>query len=97
MNLLTLKIKIADSIERRRLYKSYQQMKKVGRNVHICKNYSISSPHNLIIGDNVWIGQNFLAKCEGGVEIKNGCIISKDCEIWTSNHNYDSEDLCMLP
>ena len=94
---LRQKIAIADFLERRKLKKIFVQMKQKGRNVHICKGYNISSLNNFTLGDNVWIGQNFTAKCEGGLIIKSGCIISKDCEIWTSNHNYDSNDLKTIP
>ena len=97
MNLLKIKIAIADYFKRRELKKIFVQMNSVGRNVHICNNYSISSPKNMTIGDNVWIGDNFYAKAEGKITIKSGCIISRNCEIWTSNHNYDSEDLKMIP
>lgn len=90
-------IYIADYFERRRLNKLYAGMKQVGRNVHICKNSSISSVNNMKIGDNVWIGDNFFCKAEGGVEIKSGTIISRNVEIWTSNHNYNSEDLQTIP
>ncbi len=94
---LKQKIAIADFFERKRLNKTFVKMKKKGRNVHLCKGYNISSLNNLTLGDNVWIGENFFAKCEGELTIKSGCIISKDCEIWTANHNYDSEDLETIP
>lgn len=97
MFFLKLKISFADYLERKKLYKIYKSMHSVGRNVHICKNFSISAPHNMTIGDNVWIGNNFYAKAEGKIIIKSGCIISRYCEIWTSNHNYDSNDLQMIP
>lgn len=69
----------------------------MGRNVHICPQYTISSPQNILIGDHVWIGEKFLAKGEGGITIGNGCILSRNIEIWTSNHNYDSDDLTAIP
>lgn len=98
MNKLTrLHIALADAKERKRLYKLYSTMKKVGRNVHLCPKYNISSPSNISIGDNVWIGELLYAKGEGGITIGSGTIISRNCEIWTSNHNYDSEDLMTIP
>ena len=90
-------IAIADKKERKKLYKFYVGMKSVGRNVHICKNYNISEKSNVSLGDNVWIGENFYAKGEGGITIKSGTIISRNVEIWTSNHNYDSDDLMTIP
>ncbi len=98
MNMLTkLHIAIADYKERKKLYKLYNKMSHVGRNVHICKNYNISSKDKVFIGDNVWIGENFFAKGEGGIEIGSGCILSRNVEIWTSNHNYNSQDLYTIP
>lgn len=69
----------------------------VEKNVHLCKNADISTTNKLQIGNNVWIGEDFLAKCDGGLSIESGFIISRGVEIWTSNHNYDSLDLCSLP
>lgn len=98
MNILTrIHIAIADRRERRQLSKLYAQMESVGKNVHICKNHTISSLSNVKIGDHVWIGENFYAKAEGGIIIESGTIISRNVEIWTSNHCYNAEDLLMVP
>ena len=86
-------IAIADYFTRKQLKKLYETMKYVGRNVHICKNYKISSPQKMEIGNHVWIGENFFARAEGKIKISDGCILSRNVEIWTSNHNYDSADL----
>lgn len=95
----TTKIHIAiyDYFERKKLRKLFQKMDSVGKNVHICKNYSISSPCRVRIENDVWIGENFFAKTEGNLIIGRGSIISRNVEIWTSNHNYNSNDLAMLP
>lgn len=98
MNIITrLHIAWADYKERRILYQLYSKMKSVGKNVHICKRYSISALHNVILGNHVWIGELFFAKAEGGLSIGSGTIISRNVEIWTANHNYDSADLEMIP
>lgn len=90
-------IAIHDYFERKKLHKLFQMMASVGNNVHICKNYSISSPSRVHLHNDVWIGENFFAKTEGNLEIGRGTIISRNVEIWTSNHNYNSTDLAMLP
>lgn len=90
-------IRFADKKERKNLYKLYSKMKKVGKNIHICKDYSISALNNIEIGSHVWIGEKFYAKGEGGIKIGSGTIISRNVEIWTSNHNYDSLDLVTIP
>lgn len=92
-----INIAIADYFERRRLYKLYASMKSVGRNVHICKNHCISALKNVELGDHVWIGDHFFAKAEGGVTIGSGTILSRNVEIWTSNHCYDADDLQSIP
>lgn len=92
-----LRIAYADARYRKKLYRLYRAMKKVGRNVYICPAYDISALKNVEIGDHVWIGKHFFAKAEGGLKIGSGTIISQNCEIWTTNHNYDSEDLMTVP
>ena len=82
---------------RRKLKKFFSKCAAIGKNVYICAGYSISSPIKLSIGRDTWIGENFFAKCEGGIAIGSGVIISRGTEIWTSNHNYDSIDLQSLP
>lgn len=84
-------------IERRKKKRFLAGLASAGRNIHLCRGYSISSPNKLSIGSNTWIGENLFAKCEGGLIIGNGVIISRGVEIWTANHNYDSEDLQSLP
>lgn len=88
---------ISGLIERYRLRRFFARLAAVGRNVYLRKGYSISSPNKMSIGSNTWIGENFFAKCEGGLTIGSGVIISRGAEIWTANHNYDSEDLQTLP
>lgn len=98
MNLITyIHIAIADKKKRKKLSKLFSKMKKAGRNIEIGKNCSISSLSKFEIGDNVWIGDNFYAKAEGEIKIGSGTIISRNVEIWTSNHNYDSDDLMTIP
>lgn len=99
MNAITkFHIRIHDKLEMRKKRALYSTFRSVGRNVQISlKNCHISSPSLFEVGDNVWIGDNFFAKSEGGITIGNGTIISRNCEIWTSNHNYNSEDLQCIP
>ena len=98
MHILTkLHIAFSDFKYRKKLQKLFNTLGEVGRNVHIRLNPSSSSPQNLYSGSNVWIGDNFYVKAEGGVKIGSGTIISRNVEIWTSNHNYDSSDLAAVP
>lgn len=98
MNFITrLNIKRADYFERKRLNKLFATFKSKGRNVHFCKDSFVTSPSKLEVGDNVWVGEHFLAHAEGGISIGSGTIISSNVEIWTQNHNYDGDDLTMIP
>lgn len=92
-----INIYIANFLKRKKLHKLFLTMKNVGKNVHICKNYIFSGNKNIDIGDNVWIGESFYARGEGGIKIGSGTIISRNVQIWTSNHNYDSDDLLCIP
>lgn len=92
-----LHIAIADYRERKKLNRLYRSMAQVGKNVHFCPNYSISTPQNMRVGSNIWVGEYFFAKAEGGISIGSGTILSRKVEIWTSNHNYDSTDVQMIP
>ena len=95
--LTRLHIAIADYKWRKIQARLFSKMKHVGKNVHICPNWKISSPQIMCIGNNVWIGENFFAKAEGNITIGSGTILSRNVEIWTSNHNYNSKDLQSIP
>lgn len=82
---------------RRKLHKTFRAMKSVGRNVYIRPGYRIWPPCNVSIGDNVWIGDDFCARAEGGLTIGSGTVIARHTEIITSGHNYNSPDLQSLP
>lgn len=96
MSFLEFKIAIADYLIRYRQKKLFKQMKSFGVNVYICNGCEISSLHNLEIGDNIWIGKS-LIRSEGGIKICSGTIISHGVEIWSQNHNYESDDLLTIP
>ena len=90
-------IAVADWNWRRKLHKTFRKMRSVGRNVHIRPGYMIFPPENVTIGDNVWIGDDFYARAEGGLTIGSGTVIARCTEIRTSGHNYNSPDLQSLP
>lgn len=81
-------------INHRRISKLKKQGAKIGKNVVISKNCIFDNPQKLIIGDNVYIGNNFYSNCIGGLTICSGTIISYNCTIMTYNHDY-KEDLFM--
>ena len=72
----------------RRITKLRKKGAKIGKNVVICKNCIFDNPQKLVIGDNVYIGNNFYSNCIGGLTIGSGTIISYNCTIMTYNHDY---------
>lgn len=66
----------------------------IGKNVVISKGCKFDNPEKLVIGDNVYIGNNFYSNCIGGLTICSGTLISYNCTIMTYNHDY-KEDLFM--
>lgn len=81
-------------INQRRIKKLRKKGAKIGKNVVICKNCVFDNPQKLVIGDNVYIGNNFYSNCIGGLTICSGTLISYNCTIMTYNHNY-KENLFM--
>ena len=81
-------------INHRRVTKLRKKGAQIGKNVVICENCKFDNPQKLVIGDNVYIGNNFYSNCIGGLTICSGTIISYNCTIMTYNHDY-KEDLFM--
>ena len=81
-------------INQRRIKKLRKKGAKIGKNVVICKNCVFDNPQKLVIGNNVYIGNNFYSNCIGGLTICSGTLISYNCTIMTYNHNY-KENLFM--
>ena len=78
-------------INYKRIKKLRKKGAKIGKNVVICKNCKFDNPQKLVIGDNVYIGNNFYSNCIGGLTISSGTIISYNCTIMTYNHDYKEE------
>lgn len=81
-------------INYRKVNKLRKKGAKIGKNVVICKDCKFDNSQKLIIGDNVYIGNNFYSNCIGGLTIGSGTIISYNCTIMTYNHDY-KENLFM--
>lgn len=82
-------------IKRKKLLKKM----KCGVNVYIDPSVEIYSPENMKIGNDVHIqfGCKFFADAGGGITIGDGCIFAHEVQVMTRNHNYDSDDLQMIP
>ena len=78
MNILSRAyIALVDWRWRRKLHKTFRRMKSVGRNVYIREDYSIFPPENVSIGDNVYIGVDFLGRGVGGLPIGIGTLFGR--------------------
>jgi len=72
------------------------QVKK-GQNVQIMGDFVCSPVSELLIGDNVYIGPHARFWASGGIDIHSGVIFGPGCTIYSSSHNYDSDDLESVP
>lgn len=63
-----------------------------GKNVKIRPGFKIGHSHNLILHDNIVLGENIFINAHGGVEIGSGTITGPDVMIFSVNHIYDSSE-----
>lgn len=82
---------------RRKQLRILRKLNSYGTNVYICSNVSFSSPQNICIGSHVWIGPNSRFDGTGNLTIGQGCIISRNVEVLTSNHRFQGENLEEIP
>lgn len=64
-----------------------------GDNVRLRAYSSFICPDMIKVGDNVHIGENAWFRADGGLEIGDNTIISRNCVIFTADHNYSGESL----
>lgn len=63
-----------------------------GVNVSINPGFRIGHSDNLILHDNIVLGENIFINAHGGVEIGSGTITGPDVMIFSVNHIYDTTD-----
>ena len=63
-----------------------------GVNVKILRGFRIGHACNLILHDNVILGEHIFLNAQGGVEIKSGTITGPDVMIFSDNHIYDTSE-----
>ena len=69
---------------------------KIGNNV-IIKNYiKIKFPWKLVIGDNVWMGEEVWIDNISNVIIEDNCCISQGTYICTASHNFKKETFDLI-
>lgn len=85
-------------IDRIRIERTKKNLAFCGEKVYIDPTVIVSDASLISIGNNCHIQMNCkLFGSGGGIEIGDGTILSHDIQIFARNHNYDSEDLRLLP
>lgn len=70
---------------------------KHGQNCVIMTDCVFGHIDNIILGDNVYVGEGTKIYAQGNVTIKSGTIIADTVDIRTANHYYNGVELNMLP
>ena len=71
---------------------------RIGKNVILRPRMRVKFPWNLIIGEDVWIGEGVWIHNQGIVQIGEHSVISQECFITTGSHDiYGSMDLKVEP
>ena len=65
---------------------------KIGKNVIIRPNVTITYPWKVSIGDDSWIGDNVELYSLGEIEIGSNVVISQKSYLCAASHDYDKED-----
>jgi len=72
--------------------RSYKKkLKACGSNVTISFPFTFTKPHNISIGNHVYIGPDAWISAYGKVNVMNGTIIGPRLKVYTGNHNYESD------
>lgn len=85
-------------IDNYRYKRHISKLAKHGAHSYIDKSVYLGQPENIEICDYSHIQWGCHLFAEGGqIHIGEGTILAHDIQIFTRNHNYDSEDLQMVP
>jgi acetyltransferase-like isoleucine patch superfamily enzyme len=75
------------------IYKPF--FKHIGKVVYISKDFRVSSPKNIEIGDNVYINYSVLLDGAGGIKVGNNVMFAQYAQIFTRSHTYDKRTIPM--
>lgn len=84
-------------IERRKMQKLKNSFQSVGEKVQIHESCSFNHNGQIAFGNNISIQRDCTFSGHGGIQIGNGVVISHCVDIFTGEHNYNSDDLEFLP
>lgn len=81
-------------IKKKKLYKT---LGSIGQKVIIHPSCLFNHVGGIRIGNNVQINRNCVLSGHGGIVIGDGTVFANDIEVFSGEHNYDSDDLEFLP
>lgn len=85
-------------LQKEKMKRVKKRLVNCGEKVYIHPSVQIADAHLVSIGNNCHIQMDCkLFGCGGGIEIGNGTILSHEIQIFARNHNYNSDDLRLLP
>lgn len=85
-------------LQKEKMKRVKKRLADCGEKVYIHPSVQIADAHLVSIGNNCHIQMDCkLFGCGGGIEIGNGTILSHEIQIFARNHNYNSDDLRLLP
>ena len=90
MSLLSIQAAMVHLWDKYRLSKMRFQY--FGKNVKIRPHFKLGHTDNLILHDNIVLGENIFINAHGGVEIKSGTITGPDVMIYSENHIYNTDE-----
>lgn len=88
---------IRSYILKRKINKIKSQFKSVGEKVKFPVSCQFNHCENIELGNNVSIQRDCTFSGHGGIIIGDGTVISHCVDVFSGEHNYDSEDLEYLP
>lgn len=83
--------------EKIRCQKLQDSFSSCGNKVIIREHCQFNHTANIRIGNNVLINRDCTFSGHGGIIIGNGCVFAHCVDVFSGEHNYDSDDLEYLP
>lgn len=75
------------------MVKTLSSFEEVGVNVRLRYSSNFIHPKKIKLGSNIHIGENAWWRADGGIEIGDNTIISRNSVMFTANHDYEGEYL----
>ncbi len=87
--------------DRIKRYRDFKKLRKslnyLGQGTHIASGCQFNHNNMIYLGENVSIQRDCTFSGHGGISVGNGVVISHCVDVFSGEHNYDSNDLMSLP